>query len=135
MTQVLIVFAATYVSVFTLGLQSLNVNGRHYLAAGVTSIFIGGGHLLLYRAMPSAAAPEIASYLAGGVTGICSSIWFHARAKGWLSSWLARRRAARPQVLRDEHEDVDQCGALALSRREVGHGEDERERSRAEQSP
>jgi hypothetical protein len=95
MTQVLVVFAATFISVFTLGLQSLNVNGRHYLAAACTSLFIGGGHLLLYRFMPSAAAPEILSYLVGGVTGITSSIWCHDRAKAWLQ----KRRDARAMVV------------------------------------
>jgi ethanolamine transporter EutH len=116
MTQVLIVFAATFISVFTLGLQSLNVNGRYYIAAACTSLFIGGGHLFLYHFMPSAAAPEILSYLVGGVTGITSSIWCHDRAKVWLQK---RRdaRYARSAVARtaayfgtDEHADVRNCG-------------------------
>jgi ethanolamine transporter EutH len=116
MTQVLVVFAATFISVFTLGLQSLNVNGRYYLAAACTSLFIGGGHLLLYRFMPSAAAPEILSYLVGGVTGITSSIWCHDRAKAWLQKRKDRRAlAARcaSSLIRtlDEHADVhNNCG-------------------------
>lgn len=117
MTQVLVVFAATFISVFTLGLQSLNVNGRHYLAAAFTSLFIGGGHMLLYRFMPSAAAPEILSYLVGGVTGITSSIWCHDRAKAWLQKRRERRSmvahgAASLIGALDEHADVHNCGRI-----------------------
>jgi hypothetical protein len=110
----LLVLFATWLSVFTLGLQSLNVNGRHYWAAGVTSLGIGAGHILLYRYMPGADWLSIGAYLVGGVTGITSSIWFHARAKAWLSlqyaRWLARRAVSRQPV--DEHQDVANCGGF-----------------------
>jgi hypothetical protein len=64
MKYALLVFAGTWLSVFTLGLQSLNVNQGHYLAAAVTSIGIGIGHVLLYRYMPGANKVEIGFYLA-----------------------------------------------------------------------
>ena len=54
----LILFFSTFVLVFALGLQSLNVNQGHYLAAAVTSFFIGTGNILLYRYMPSAGVME-----------------------------------------------------------------------------
>jgi hypothetical protein len=73
----LLVFVGTWLSVFTLGLQSLNVNQGHYLAAAVTSLGIGAGHVLLYRYMPSANWGELAGYFIGGVTGITASMWFH----------------------------------------------------------
>jgi hypothetical protein len=106
MSAALLIFAATYISVFTLGLQSLNVNQGHYVAAAVTSFFIGTGHMLLYRYMPTASLPDLAGYYVGGITGITSSIWFHKRAKAWLAARFGRGR--RP----DEHRDVGRCGAV-----------------------
>jgi len=118
----LLIFAATWISVFTLGLQSLNVNQGHYLAAAVTSFFIGTGHILLYKFMPGADLVELAAYYLGGITGITASIWFHKRAKVWLAAWRARRGATQrppkappPQPHRrlpDEHCDVAHCGAI-----------------------
>ncbi len=112
MKGALLIFAATYVSVFTLGLQSLNVNQGHYLAAAVTSFFIGTGHILLYRHMPSAHPGELVGYYLGGIAGICSSIWFHKRAKAWLALRVARWRARRAIGRGDEHRDVGQCGRI-----------------------
>lgn len=85
----LLCFAATFVSVFALGLQSLNVNQGHYWAAAGTSLLIGAGHIGLYRYMPSANGLELAGYLVGGVTGITASMWFHRSVRAW---WLSRRR-------------------------------------------
>lgn len=39
----LTLFASTFVLVFALGAQSLNVNNGHYIAAALTSFVIGGG--------------------------------------------------------------------------------------------
>jgi hypothetical protein len=107
MTQTVLIFGATFIAVFTLGLQSLNVNQGHYLAAAVTSFFIGTGNILLYRYMPSAGLLEFAGYYLGGITGITSSMWFHRRAKAAIALWLSRRRAGRAA---DEHSDTDYCG-------------------------
>jgi hypothetical protein len=57
--------------------------------------------------MPGADALELGFYFAGGVTGITFSMWFHRRAKAWLSLQLERRRPRRPI---DEHEEVGHCG-------------------------
>jgi hypothetical protein len=105
---------ATFVSVFTLGLQSLNVNQGHYLAAAVTSFFIGSGHIFLYRYMPAAGVHEFIAYYLGGITGITFSIWFHKRAKAWLAFQRARwrRRAIDRGVRR----------ALRRRRRPMAHG-------------
>jgi hypothetical protein len=103
MKYALLVFLGTWLSVFTLGLQSLNVNQGHYLAAAITSVGIGAGHVLLYKYMPSANWAELVGYFAGGITGITASMWFHRRAK----AWLARRLAAR--VAADEHRDASGC--------------------------
>jgi hypothetical protein len=96
MKYALLVFLGTWLSVFTLGLQSLNVNQGHYFAAAVTSLGIGAGHVLLYKYMPTADWLELGGYFAGGVTGITASMWFHRRAKAWLSL--------------QEHTEVAHCG-------------------------
>lgn len=77
-----LLFLSTYVAVFSLGLQSLNVNQGHYWAAAGTSVLISSGHILLYRYMPEAAAGQMAAYFAGGILGITSSMWVHARTLG-----------------------------------------------------
>lgn len=83
MSHALLCFASTFVAVFALGLQSLNVNQGHYLAAAATSLAIGAGHIALYKFMPGANVVDIIAYLAGGVIGIVSSMWFHRVAKAW----------------------------------------------------
>ena len=92
MSSALLCFASTFIAVFALGLQSLNVNQGHYWAAAGTSLLIGGGHIALYKFMPGANAGDVVGYLAGGVSGITSSMWFHRRFKAWLTEALARRR-------------------------------------------
>lgn len=89
----LAIFGSTFLSVFALGLQSLNVNQGHYLAAALTSMLISTGHVALYRYMPEASLSHLAAYYAGGITGITSSMWFHRTAKRAIQRWVARRRA------------------------------------------
>jgi hypothetical protein len=72
-----ILFTSTYVLVFALGLQSLNVNGGYYRAAFITSFFIGVSQMLLLKLGPNANITEVAAYLAGGPLGIISSMWAH----------------------------------------------------------
>lgn len=78
----LYLFLSTFIAVFSLGLQSLNVNQGHYWAAAGTSILISSGHILLYRYMPEASAQQMAAYYFGGILGITSSMWVHARTLG-----------------------------------------------------
>lgn len=56
-------FGSTFLLVFALGLQSLNVNGGHYVAAFVTSFAIGGANLVLFKLAPDASGVEIVAYL------------------------------------------------------------------------
>lgn len=81
----LILFTSTFVLVFALGLQSLNVNGGHYRAAFLNSFLIGAAQMILLKLGPEASATEIAAYLAGGPFGIVTSMWAHARGKAWLA--------------------------------------------------
>jgi hypothetical protein len=75
----LILFASTFVLVFFLGLQSLNVNGGRYVAAFMTSFGIGLSQLMLYKLAPDADGWQIAAYLSGGPFGIVASMWAHRR--------------------------------------------------------
>ena len=75
----LALLASTFVTVFALGFQSRNVNQGQYLYAAITSLFIGGASIVLYKQLPDATVTECLAYLFGGVTGITSSIYVHAR--------------------------------------------------------
>lgn len=81
-------FASTYLLVFALGLQSLNVNGGHYRAAFCTSFAIGAANLVLFKLAPDASGIEVAAYLAGGPLGIVSAMKAHP--------WLRRLAEGRP---------------------------------------
>lgn len=73
----LTLFASTFVLVFALGAQSLNVNNRHFIAAAFTSFFIGAGQLVLFKLAPNAGWSECAAFLLGGPFGITASMWAH----------------------------------------------------------
>lgn len=66
----LALFASTFLLVFALGLQSLNVNNGRHAAAFFTSFLIGGANLIVLRLAPNATGSEIAAYLSGGPLGI-----------------------------------------------------------------
>lgn len=78
----LILFISTFVLVFGLGLQSLNVNGGHRWAAFFTSFLIGGANIIVLKLGPDASALEIAGYLCGGPLGIVASMWAHRKTLG-----------------------------------------------------
>ena len=65
--------------VFALGMQSLNVNNGHYVAAAITSFAIGSGQMVLFKLAPHANWSEIAAFLFGGPFGIMASMWAHPR--------------------------------------------------------
>ena len=78
MTTALLLFAATFAVVFTLGLQQLNVERGHMLAAAVTSPLIGLSNLVLFKVLPGPTdALQIGAYLLGGSVGIVASMWMH----------------------------------------------------------
>lgn len=72
-------FLSTFVLVFALGFQSLNVNGGHYWLAFFTSFAIGAANLVLYKLAPNANALEMAAFLLGGPFGIVASMAAHRR--------------------------------------------------------
>jgi hypothetical protein len=75
----LTLFASTFVLVFALGAQSLNVNNGHYIAAAITSFVIGSGQMILFKLAPNASWTEITAFLIGGPFGITASMWAHPR--------------------------------------------------------
>ncbi len=75
----LTLFARTFILVFALGLQSINVNNGHYILAALTSFVIGAGQMVLYKLAPNAEWTDIAAYLVGGPFGITASMWAHPK--------------------------------------------------------
>jgi hypothetical protein len=78
-------FLSAFFTVFLLGLQQQNVQGRHYLSAIVTSIGIGSAQIFLWRLVPDADVGQIAVTLAGGPVGIVAAMWAHPIiARRWV---------------------------------------------------
>lgn len=86
-----VLFCTTFVLVFSLGFQSLNVNKGHYVAAFLTSFMISGSNLVILRTVPQGGLIEVAAYMLGGPFGIVVSMWLHKRV---LGSRAARGAAA-----------------------------------------
>ena len=79
-------FISTFALVFLLGVQQLNVQHGHQVAAFFTSLFIGISQLALYKMAPDASGAEIAAYLAGGPLAIVCAM----RAHPWLRARFRR---------------------------------------------
>lgn len=73
----IIIFVSTFVLVFALGFQSLNVNKGHYKAAFFTSFGIALSNLILFKTVPQAGGMDIAAYLSAGPLAIVFSMWVH----------------------------------------------------------
>lgn len=78
----LLLFGSTFVLVFLLGFQSLNVNGGHYLAAFLSSFGISLSQLILYKLVPDASWTQVVAYMSGGPIGIVASMYAHRRWMG-----------------------------------------------------
>jgi hypothetical protein len=72
-----IIFTSTFILVFALGFQSLNVNNGHYKAAFFTSLAIAISNLVLFKTVPQANWIEIVAYLCAGPLAIVASMWCH----------------------------------------------------------
>jgi hypothetical protein len=84
----LLLFAATFVLVFGLGIQQLNVTADMAAAAFFTSIVISSANLVLFKVLPGPITwPEIVGYTLGGSCGIVASMRAHP--------WLVRRWGRR----------------------------------------
>ena len=79
----LIIFLATYTTVFALGFQSLNVNQGHPKSAFATSLVIGLSNLVILKMIPETQEfIDVMAYLLGGPFGIVSSMYVHRRTLG-----------------------------------------------------
>lgn len=78
----MILFVSTFIVVFALGFQSLNVNQGHYKAAALTSFAIGGGNLMILKMVPNGDIAAMAAYLIAGPLAIMASMWVHKRTLG-----------------------------------------------------
>ena len=85
----LALFSSTFILVFALGLQSINVNNGHYVMAALTSFVIGAGQMVLYKMAPTAGWSSIASYLCGGPFGIVAAMHAHP----YLARLIKRRKS------------------------------------------
>jgi len=87
------IFISTFVLVFALGFQSLNVNNGHYKAAFMTSFAIAGSNLVLFKTIPQADLLQILAYLTGGPFGIVASMWAHRR---WMKKSTCDGKVPKP---------------------------------------
>lgn len=79
-----LVFLSTFMTVFSLGFQSLNVNHGHMRAAFFTSFGVGVSNLFILKLVPQADTGDLAlmaSYLCGGPFGIITSMWVHQKLR------------------------------------------------------
>lgn len=122
----LYIFASTFAVVMLLGLQSLNVNGGHHIAAFATSFGIGTANLVLFKLVPDASLTEMLAYLFGGPFGILLAMWIHPRIamrfkrddilggqrrRDYVQGWNDCRDAAKKFLRkRDQAENLN-CGA------------------------
>lgn len=78
MTTAALLFAATFAAVFALGIQQLNVNAGHKGLAFVTSLFITGSQLVLFKVLPGPTdAPQLCAHFLGAAFGVVASMWAH----------------------------------------------------------
>ena len=84
MTDLAVVFAAGFLSVFFAAFQSRCVNHGDHLMATANSFAIGIGSSVVWRAvtLPDAGWPEMLTYGASGAVAVNCAMWFH--------KWLKR---------------------------------------------
>lgn len=99
----LALFAASFVVVFALGFQQLNVTAGLYSLAFGTSILIGFSQLVLFKYLPGpTSAVDVTGYLLGNALGIVAAMKAHPA----LMSWRDRRDDVVRQAVEDLHAGV-----------------------------
>lgn len=74
----LALFAATFVLVFALGVQQLNVTADWYAGAFFTSLVISTANLMLFKVLPGpTSAWDVIGYSLGGAFGIVAAMRAH----------------------------------------------------------
>jgi hypothetical protein len=110
MSTALYIFGGTFVTVFALGLQSLNVNGGHYWAAALTSFAIAGGNLVILKFVPQGELAQVLAYLAAGPLAIVASMLVHQRTIGRRRSSHAQERFADARATRELQREATDDG-------------------------
>lgn len=112
MTTALLLFASTFVAVFALVLQSLNVNGGHRVLACITSLFISGSNLVLFKTLPGDTDwLQIAAYLLGGPVAVLAGMVMHPHLVK-LHGRLQRKAAPPPAAAEIERTQPEQESVL-----------------------
>ena len=83
----LALFLSAFSTVFLLGFQQMNVAGKHYFPAIITSFGIGAAQIFLWRLVPEASASEIVATLCGGPVGIVAAMKLHGRIIVWMTQF------------------------------------------------
>jgi hypothetical protein len=95
----LLLFGASFLVVFALGFQQLNVTAGYVRLAIATSVLINAGTLLQFKVLPGPTSVlEVVAYFAGSAAGIVASMKAHPIAVRKLQRWrllFDRRRIAR----------------------------------------
>lgn len=75
----LLLFASSFVVVFSIGLQTLMVTRFRYGGAFITSLVISIAQMALFKLGPAATGIEIAGMVFGGPIGIVSAMFVFSR--------------------------------------------------------
>jgi len=93
----LALFAASFVVVFALGLQQMNVSAGYQRLAFCTSLAIGVASLVQFKVLPGPTGPlTIGAYLVGSAFGIVASMRTHPALVRMLADWRQRRGLSTP---------------------------------------
>lgn len=84
-----LVFGAQFVMIFLLGIQSLNVNGKHYVSAAITSALLGVFGFYLTGTIAAAHQQGMFSviwwsFVTAGPLGIITSMKLHPVLVRWF---------------------------------------------------
>ena len=90
MLDVIMIFLGQFILVGLLGIQQMNVQGRHYIAAAITSLILGisAFHVTAIIAEAGKAgvfSAEYFAYLLAGPLAICTAIWSFPKIKRYWS--------------------------------------------------
>lgn len=75
----ILLFISSFLAVFLLGFQQLNVAGNHYISAVIVSFGISGCQIFLWRTIGDADSIGVLVTMAGGAFGIISAMYFHPK--------------------------------------------------------
>lgn len=72
-------FLASFLIVFLLGVQQLNVQHRRYIGAMLTSFGIATANYFIFKVLPVGAFDiyQFLGYASGGSFGIIAAMWLH----------------------------------------------------------